>query len=278
MDDVSAQIAVRRRWWSVADTTNWRPHPEALAIDWVTMVPNGARVGSEENVSKAETIDALVRAAERLLKVQHGSSVRLSEPVVIDRRDRSLTLRCAVSGWDTTASVVIKRNHGDDERGFSDWASLQFLTDVAGDVAPCFYAGDVRARFFVMEDLGASRSLEQIFSDGDESASVDALRSLAITMARLSSSRTGRSRATYHCGALSPEPRSLVASTRRIAGWKRSSASKHGPRRSTLKHLPPSKKRVKRSPASTPIPDRGWPSPMAIQPHPTTISPVTAPD
>ncbi len=132
-----------------------------------------------------EPIEHLMRASERLLRVQHGSTVRLSDPTVIDRRDRSLTLRCAVSGWDDAASVVIKSNHGDDERGFSDWASFQFLSGISDNVAPCFYAGDDGARFFVMEDLGASRSLEQVFSEGDESASIDALRTLAVTMARL---------------------------------------------------------------------------------------------
>ena len=48
-----------------------------------------------------------------------------------------------------------------------------------------FYAGDDAARFLVMEDLGASRSLEQIFGERDEVAVLAALRALAVTMARL---------------------------------------------------------------------------------------------
>ena len=133
----------------------------------------------------AKPIDFLVRSAQRLLAREHGASIRLSDPIVLARRDRSLTLRCAVTGWDGVASVVIKRNDGDDERGFSDWASLQFLTMVGGDIAPRFYAGDDEARFLVMQDLGVPRSLEHVFSQQDETSAVNALRSLAGTMARL---------------------------------------------------------------------------------------------
>ncbi|MGA7670986.1 MAG: hypothetical protein WBW04_11240, partial [Nitrolancea sp.] len=136
-------------------------------------------------MTDAESIESFVRAAEWLLSADYDLSLQLSDPVVIARRDRSLTMRCAVSGWDGVASVVIKRNDGDDERGFSDWASLQFLTQIGCAVAPHFYAGDDAARFLVMEDLGASRSLEQIFGERDEVAVLAALRALAVTMARL---------------------------------------------------------------------------------------------
>jgi hypothetical protein len=43
-----------------------------------------------------------------------------------------------VTGWNGVASVVVKRNEGDDARGFTDWASLQFLStlEAARAVAP----------------------------------------------------------------------------------------------------------------------------------------------
>ncbi len=133
-----------------------------------------------------ESIELLTQSAERLLWSLYGPTVRLGEPTVIARRDRSLTLRCATSGWRGVASVVIKRNDGDDERGFNDWASLQFLSEV-GDatLAPRFHAGSAVERFVVMQDLGMPNSLEQILATGDKTATMDAVKSLAVTMARL---------------------------------------------------------------------------------------------
>lgn len=122
-----------------------------------------------------------------MLRDQTGQEVSLGTPVLIDKRDRSLVVRCAVSGLDGTRSVVIKRNEGDDARGFTDWASLVFLTGVesAVGVAPRFHAGDLAQRILVMEDLGGSHSLEDLLENGNVASVRRALKAMAIPMARL---------------------------------------------------------------------------------------------
>jgi hypothetical protein len=129
----------------------------------------------------------LAREAEGILRGRQGQDVRLRDPSLIAQRDRSLVARCAVTGWDGVGSVVIKRNEGDDARGFTDWASLQFLSTLAAaaGVAPQFYAGAVTERLVVMEDLGPSRSLADVLDTGDAITVVGVLRALAISMARL---------------------------------------------------------------------------------------------
>ena len=69
----------------------------------------------------------LAATAERVVQDHVGHQVYLRDPVLIDERARSVLVRCGVQGWDGTASVVVKRNTGDDERGFTEWASLMFL-------------------------------------------------------------------------------------------------------------------------------------------------------
>src|SRR5919198_3008763 len=99
-----------------------------------------------------ERLGRLAQQAEQLVRHHWGREISLRDPMVVATRERSLVVRCAVTGWDGVASVVLKRNEGDDARGFTDWASLAFLSTLeAADVAPRFYAGDARERFFVME-------------------------------------------------------------------------------------------------------------------------------
>src|ERR671933_414046 len=141
-----------------------------------------------------EQLGLLVQQAEQLVRHHRGREISLRDPMVVATRERSLVVRCAVTGWDGVASVVLKRNEGDDERGFTDWASLAFLSTLeeATGVAPHLYAGDVRARFFVMEDLGGSRSLEHLLDNADAATVVEALGSLATSMARLVVATSGR--------------------------------------------------------------------------------------
>ena len=120
--------------------------------------------------------------------------MHLSEPLLIDERARSVLVRCGVQGWDGTPSVVVKRNTGDDDRGFTEWASLVFLSGLqeAAGIAPRFIAGDPAARLFVMEDLGGSRSLADVLNGGSETSIVHVLRALALPMARLIMATIGR--------------------------------------------------------------------------------------
>ena len=134
-----------------------------------------------------DDLQPVAAAAERLLHAHVGPQVSLHQPVLIAERGRSVVVRCSVQGWDGTASVVCKRNTGDDERGFTDWASLAFLSELpeAAGIAPRFFAGDPNERLLVMEDLGGSRSLADVLDTGDDVTILRTLQELARVMARL---------------------------------------------------------------------------------------------
>lgn len=136
-------------------------------------------------------LSALTETAERALREQVSPDLRLRDPQVISARPRSLLLRCATTGWGSASSVVIKQNLGDDERGFSEWAALAFLSQLgeARGVAPRFYTGDAAERILVMEDLGGSSSLEDVLygrnGAAGEAAVVRILKVMASSMATL---------------------------------------------------------------------------------------------
>ena len=177
-----------------------------------------------------DRLGLLAQQAEQLVRRSRGREISLRDPMVVAARERSLVVRCAVTGWDGVASVVLKRNEGDDERGFTDWASLAFLSTLeeATGVAPHLYAGDVRERFFVMEDLGGSRSLADLLDNGDAATVAEALRTLATSMARLVVATSGREeifermRATLPGGAglgRRREAARWLEARKRVARW-----------------------------------------------------------
>ncbi len=86
-------------------------------------------------------------------------------------------------------TAVLKQITDAGECGFTDWASLQFLTgrDLAPEVVPGFLAGEVDGRSFLLTDLGPSRTLEDCLRGNDAGAVVDVLRGLARAYARLHS-------------------------------------------------------------------------------------------
>lgn len=122
-----------------------------------------------------------------------GYGVTLSDPVVIKNGARSLVVRCKVkSAGSNLSSLIIKHIKADAACGFSDWASLAFLSNLtdAQSTVPRFYGGDISARIFLMEDLGDAErgdaaSLQDILSSGNPATVRAALRTLAIQMARL---------------------------------------------------------------------------------------------
>ena len=65
--------------------------------------------------------------------------------------------RCRVAGGPSglPTSVIVKHFKSEPDRGFDDWASLEFLTraGTAPALCPRFLAGDARAQVFVIEDL-----------------------------------------------------------------------------------------------------------------------------
>lgn len=113
--------------------------------------------------------------------------IQLCDHEVVAERSRSLVLRCGVNGCPDLRSIIIKQHKGDAERGFTDWASLAFLSSLslAHDIAPHFWGGHAQERFFLMEDLGAAANLERLLDQADAGAVATALTGLAQTMARL---------------------------------------------------------------------------------------------
>ncbi len=141
-----------------------------------------------------DRVRLLAEQAASLVQGHVGPGAALHDPLLVAARERSLVVRCAVTGWDGVDALVFKRNEGDDARGFTDWTSLAFLSTLAEatGLAPRFYAGDVQARLFVMEDLGRSHSLEDVLGGGDTTAVVDVLEALAASMARLAVATRGQ--------------------------------------------------------------------------------------
>lgn len=132
-------------------------------------------------------LDQLLEAGNAALREWVGAAT-LSDPVVLKETHRSRTVRCHIESLRMSArTVIIKELREDPGCGYSDWASLQFLAEVpeARPLVPRFWAGLPSAPCFVLEDLGAADSLEQIFARRDESEIRTTLAALGICMARL---------------------------------------------------------------------------------------------
>jgi hypothetical protein len=105
---------------------------------------------------------------------------------------RSRVYRCAAP--DAPSGTVVLKEITEGLLGFTDWASLQFLSGVPGarDVVPRFVRGDVPGRWFVMEDLGSGGTLDDLLQGTDEGAARGVLRELAWHYARLHAATSGR--------------------------------------------------------------------------------------
>ncbi len=115
----------------------------------------------------------------------------LGAPQLIKDKTRSVVVRCAVESADSTAvtptSVIIKQMRDNETLGFDDWASLAFLSapTATQGLAPGFLGGDIAERFFVMEDLGGSYTLEDVLKTQDSTSALTMLQRLAVQMACL---------------------------------------------------------------------------------------------
>ena len=131
-----------------------------------------------------------------MLRQHLGCEVSLHSPVLLKDGARALVIRCQVNGpRPDVASVIIKQVKPVPEAAcvYTDWASLSFLSQfpVTRGLAPRFYGGDVDAGFFVMEDLGGSRSLDDVLRGEDAGAARSALMRLAVQTARLQAGTLG---------------------------------------------------------------------------------------
>ncbi|HEV2065527.1 MAG TPA: phosphotransferase [Thermomicrobiales bacterium] len=141
-------------------------------------------------------------AAERVLSEAFGA-VRLDAGTLLDSSGRSNLFRFSrLSGSDSApASVIVKRAAamGDEaydpdqpggpaSRLFNEWASLQFLGEMAPDppLAPRLYGGDREVGILVMEDLGHSAEGLPDRLLGDDSVAAEAdLVAYATTVGRM---------------------------------------------------------------------------------------------
>jgi len=115
---------------------------------------------------------------------------------------------------------MIKQIKEEPVRGFSDWASLAFLSELpeAAGLVPRFYGGDVPNRFFLMEDLGSGSPLQEILTGSDPVASRAALRALASQMGRLQAASLGKQARFEAIRAALPE-REGLGREREAAHW-----------------------------------------------------------
>ena len=138
---------------------------------------------------------SLLAQSRDLFKESTGHSARFFEPIVIKEGHRTRVVRCRLeSSTLGMNSIMIKKIKSEAARGFSDWASLAFLSSLpeAEAIAPRFHGGDVADRIYLMEDLGTGSTLHSFLSSGDPLAARVALQNLAVQMARLHTTTKGR--------------------------------------------------------------------------------------
>jgi len=130
----------------------------------------------------------LLKQAAPLVEQAWNDAVVLDAPLLVKDGVRSRILRCRVQPRaSAVASIIIKEMKADLACGFSEWASLAFLTAVpaAQGIAPHFYGGHETGRFLVMEDLGSGCSVDDVLRGDDAHAAQATLQTLAVQMARL---------------------------------------------------------------------------------------------
>ncbi|GLV60426.1 hypothetical protein KDH_72450 [Dictyobacter sp. S3.2.2.5] len=135
-------------------------------------------------------MDVIVSRATAILRRSWNGPFHLEQPVLVSDRDRNQVFRCRVQGDGALPdSIIIKliKDPLDPVRGLTDWASLAFLSQLAGEdaVAPRFLGGDADQLLFVMEDLGDEGDIERILQEGDASRATTMLCALARQMGTL---------------------------------------------------------------------------------------------
>jgi hypothetical protein len=148
--------------------------------------------------------------AEAILARTLGAPVRLDAGTSLGGGSgRANVSRCAVleGPVGAPASVIVKRvkvqaderydpdaQEGPSVRLFTEWASLQFLSELSkvSQLAPRFYGGDRGAGVIVMEDLGSGSSLVQPLLGDGAAAAHDALEVYFRSLGRLNAITCGR--------------------------------------------------------------------------------------
>lgn len=141
--------------------------------------------------------EIILRCASTILHRFWQGAFQLEPPILVSDRDRNQVLRCHVHSEEIfPRSVIVKviKDPLDTARGMTDWASLSFLSQImhANSVAPGFLGGDREHQLFVMEDLGAGGSIEDIMLTHDTLRAMTMLRALARQMGLLHAATTGK--------------------------------------------------------------------------------------
>lgn len=123
----------------------------------------------------------------QVVKARFGESAKVSSSELVKDGERNVIRRVFLEGQETPSSVIAKMLKTDHRRGYTDLASLRFLSGIEGmqKVAPRIVGASDSGRVFLMEDLGPARSLDKVLAKGDEMVTVQHLMALARQMARL---------------------------------------------------------------------------------------------
>ncbi|HET7459548.1 MAG TPA: hypothetical protein VFJ74_17990 [Gemmatimonadaceae bacterium] len=142
----------------------------------------------------SERASRLLAVAESLVRVALDTpDATLDAPALLRDRTRSVVARVRVVGVPGVSSLIVKAAAAGDATFYDEWASLAFLTALpgAGGVAPRFVAGSAAERLLVLEDLGGSRSLDDVLREPRRTPVLHALAALGRTTARLHAATSG---------------------------------------------------------------------------------------
>lgn len=132
-------------------------------------------------------MDHFLHQVENIVSNHFQEKLKITQPVVLKDWERNRVVRCTVEPHHKIRSVIVKQIKQNEACGFSEWASLQFLSGIEtlAETHPQFYGGDIDARLFVMEDLGTMGSLADALDQGHPPAIKQILCRLSQQMARL---------------------------------------------------------------------------------------------
>lgn len=117
-----------------------------------------------------------------------GVAGRATDVSLVREGPRARVSRMTVERADGSQSAVIAKEITDGgECGYTDWASLQFLSEIpaAHSLVPRLLAGDRESGLYLLEDLGPSLSLDDALRGQCPGPVLPKLEALARTYARL---------------------------------------------------------------------------------------------
>lgn len=151
-----------------------------------------------------------ITTAEKLLSEVFGGTVRLNKGNDLGGSNRTNVYRFSVleGPSDAPATVIVKQAHSTGDAVyhpdtatipawtfFNEWASLQFLSQIAAaevPFGPKFYVGDRTAGLMIMEDIGQGRSLDHFLLGDDPDTAEKALIEFAASHGQMHALSRGK--------------------------------------------------------------------------------------